>query len=399
MEEYPGRVDRRHPIGNVLDAIGDSVRIAHLVPTLHSDGPEIGLVDLAQAAPEVGIDLVVIALANTSDTSQVSALRRLGVPVDELGLAPWDPRAVPRLSRVLRDRRATLLHTHLPPADVAGAAAALRCRLPVVSTLHRVENQPADRVDRLKRTARILARQRFMSRTIAISQVQREWYRRISGSDANLVVVPNGVIDPGPVDEAVRERKRASLAVDPDGLLALNTAPMRRSHGHELLLDAIELLPDGNPLVLALAGDGPLRPWLESRVAASDELAARVQFVRRHDDPAGLLAASDVMLHTGRYGAAPTALLRAMAAGVPAIATRVGGVPEIVTSGTGILVPLSAGPIADALVTLGTDPVRRQQMGAAARARFLAEFEAVGWARRLTAVYESVLDRGASKAS
>jgi glycosyltransferase involved in cell wall biosynthesis len=306
---------------------------------------------------------------------------------------------VPRLSRVLRDRRATLLHTHLPPADVAGAAAALRCRLPVVSTLHRVENQPADRVDRLKRTARILARQRFMSRTIAISQVQREWYRRISGSDANLVVVPNGVIDPGPVDEAVRERKRASLAVDPDGLLALNTAPMRRSHGHELLLDAIELLPDGNPLVLALAGDGPLRPWLESRVAASDELAARVQFVRRHDDPAGLLAASDVMLHTGRYGAAPTALLRAMAAGVPAIATRVGGVPEIVTSGTGILVPLSAGPIADALVTLGTDPVRRQQMGAAARARFLAEFEAVGWARRLTAVYESVLDRGASKAS
>ena len=182
---------------------------------------------------------------------------------------------MPRLSRVLRDRQATLLHTHLPPADVAGAAAALRCRLPVVSTLHRVENQPADRVDRLKRTARILARQRFMSRTIAISQVQREWYRRISGSDANLVVVPNGVIDPGPVDEAVRERKRASLSVEQDGILALNTAPMRRSHGHELLLDAVELLPDGNPLVLALSGDGPLRPWLDFRVAASDELAAR----------------------------------------------------------------------------------------------------------------------------
>ena len=124
-----------------------------------------------------------------------------------------------------------------------------------------------------------------------------------------------------------------------------------------------------------------------------------MQFVRRRDDPTGLLAASDIVLHTGRYGAAPTALLRAIAAGVPAIATRVGGVPEIVTSGTGILVPLSAGPIADALVALGADPVRRQQMGAAARARFLAEFDAVGWARRLTAVYESVLDRGASKAS
>ena len=375
------------------------MRIAHLVPSLHPEGPEIGLIDLAQAAPEVGMDLVVIALASTSDTSQVSALRRLGVPVDELGLAPWDPRAVPRLSRVLRDRGATLLHTHLPPADVAGAAAALRCRLPVVSTLHRVENQPADRVDRFKRTARILARQRFMSRTIAISQVQREWYRRLSGSDANLVVVPNGVTDPGPIDAAARERRRAAFDVGPDGVLALTTAPMRRSQGHELLLDAIELLPDGNPLVFALAGDGPLRPWLESRVAASDVLAARVQFVRRHDDPAGLLAASDVVLHTARYGAAPTALLRAMAAGVPAIATRVGGVPEIVSAGTGILVPLSAGPIADALVALATDADRRHRMGVAAQARFRAEFEAVGWARRLSAVYESVLEPRASKAS
>ena len=377
------------------------MRIAHLVPTLHPDGPEIGLVDLARAAPQVEMDLVVVALASTSDTTQISALRRLGVPVDELGLAPWDPRAVPRLARVLRDRGVTLLHTHLPPADVVGAAAALRCRLPVVSTLHRVENQPADRIDRFKRTARILARQRFMSRTIAISQVQREWYRGLSGagSGQKLVVVPNGVTDPGPVDPAERQRRRTALGVGDGEVLAVSTAPMRRDQGHELLLEALESLPDGISLVVALAGDGPLRPWLESRVAASDELAARVQFVRRHDDPAGLLAASDVMLHTGRYGAAPTALLRAMAAGVPAIATRVGGVPEIVTSGTGILVPLSAGPIADALVTLGTDPVRRQQMGAAARARFLAEFEAVGWARRLTAVYGSVLDRGASKAS
>ena len=70
-----------------------------------------------------------------------------------------------------------LLHTHLPPADVVGAAAAVGSRLPVVSTLHRIENLPADRADRLKRSARILARQRFTARTIAISQVQLEWYR------------------------------------------------------------------------------------------------------------------------------------------------------------------------------------------------------------------------------
>ena len=375
------------------------MRIAHLVPTLHPDGPEIGLIDLARAAPQVGMDLLVVALASTSDTTQVSALRRLGVPVDELGLAPWDPRAVPRLARVLRDRGVTLLHTHLPPADVVGAAAALRCRLPVVSTLHRVENQPADRVDRLKRTARILARQRFMSRTIAISQVQREWYRRISGSDAKLVVVPNGVTDPGTPDPAVRNRRRAALGVGDDDVLALSTAPMRRSQGHELLLDAVELLADGTPLVVALAGDGPLRPWLESRVSASDELDARVRFVHRRDDPSGLLAAADIALHTGRSGAAPTALLRAMAAGIPAVATRGGGNPELVTPAPGGVVARRPGPIADALVGLATDADRRQRLGAAAQARFRAEFEAVGWATRLTEVYESVLVRRDSQAS
>lgn len=375
------------------------MRIAHLVPTLHPDAPEIGLVDLAEGASKVDMDLVVIALATTSDTTQVSALRRLGVPVEELGIAPWDPRAVPRLSRVLREQEVTLLHTHLPPADVAGAAAALRSRLPVVSTLHRIENEPADRVDRFKRTAKILARQRFMSRTIAISQLQREWYRRISGSDANLVLVPNGVVDPGPVDADVRARRRVELEVGTDGVLALSTAPMRRGHGHELLLDAVEMLPDGSPLVVALAGDGPLRPWLESRVSASAELDARVRFVHRHDDRSGLLGTADLVLHTGRYGAAPTALLRAMAAGRPVVATRVGGVPEIVIPGTGLLTALSAGAIADAMVALANDPARRQRMGVAARARFQAEYDAVSWARRLEAVYEPVLDRRRTKAS
>ncbi|MGI9003047.1 MAG: glycosyltransferase [Pseudonocardia sp.] len=368
------------------------MKIAHLVPTLHPGGPEIGLVDLAGAAREADLDLVVIALASTSDTTQVSALRRLDVPVAELGLAPWDPRAAARTARLLREREVQLVHTHLPPADVVGAAAALRNRVPAVSTLHRIENLPAERIDRVKRSAKILARQRFMARTIAISQVQREWYGRLSGSEKDLLVVPNGVVDRGLIDDAERKRRRLALDVGDGDVLAVSTAPMRRDQGHDLLLDALEELPDGVPLVVALAGDGPLRPWLESRVDSSDDLADRVRFVHRHQDPTGLLAAADLALHTSRSGAVPTALLRAMAAGVPAVATRVPGVPEIVTTATGVLVPLNSGRIADALVGLAEDADLRERLGAAARARFLANFEAVGWARRLRDVYESVLE-------
>lgn len=366
------------------------MKIAHLVPTLHPDGPEIGLVDLAVAAGRADLDLSVIALASTSETSQVSALRRAGVEVAELGLGPWDPRAVPQTAAALRELGARLVHTHLPPADVVGAAAALRNRIPAVSTLHRVGNEPADRLDRLRRTTRILARRRFVTRTLAISRVQREWYRSISGPDVDVEVVPNGVTDPGPVDPAVRARRRAALEVGEHEMLALVPVPMRRDQGHDILLDAVEQLPDELPLVVALAGDGPLRPWLESRVAA-DGLDGRVRFVHRHQELGELLAAADLVVHPARSGALPTALLRAMAAGRPVVATRVGGVPEIVTPDTGRLVRLDALAIADALAALTDDPDERSRLGAAARARFLAEYEAVHWARRLHTVYESAL--------
>ncbi len=373
------------------------MKIAHLVPTLHPNGPEIGLVDLASAAHEADLELVVIALAGTSDTTHVSALRRLGVPVVELGLARFDPRSVPRTAAQLRAHGAQLVHTHLPAADVVGAAAAVRNRIPAVSTLHHIENLPADRGDRLKRTARILARQRFMARTIAISQVQLEWYRGLSWCGRSLVVVPNGVADPGPSAPATRRARRAALDIDEHEVLVVSNAPMRRGEGHELLLDAVEALPDGLPLAVALAGDGPLRPWLESRVDRNNDLAGRVRFVHRHQDLAGLLAAADVVVHTARSGAAPTALLRAMAAGVPIVATRVGGVPEIVTPATGALVPLSAPALVDALVGLAEDGERRARMAAAARARFLTEYDAVGWARRLRGVYDDVLARTTSR--
>ena len=371
------------------------MKIAHLVPTLHPGGPEIGLVDLAAGVggigPDRGFEMLVVALAATSDTTQVSALRRLGVPVAELGVGPWDPRAVLRTAALLRERGVDLVHTHLPPADVVGAAAATRNRIPAVSTLHHVENDPADRGDRLKRSARILARQRFMSRTLAISRTQLQWYRALAGPDPTVVLEPNGVVDPGPADPLVRARRRAALEVEDGDVVVLAAEPMRREGGHALLFDALEALPDGVPIVVALAGDGPLRPWLEARADASDELGARVRFVHRAQAPAELLAAADLAVYSATTGALPTVLLRAMAAGLPVVATRVGGVPEIVTNGTGVLVPLSATALADALVRLADDDTTRKAMGAAARARYLSTYDATGWAARLHTVYADVL--------
>jgi glycosyltransferase involved in cell wall biosynthesis len=115
------------------------------------------------------------------------------------------------------------------------------------------------------------------------------------------------------------------------------------------------------------------------------------------DDVMELLDATDVLIHPSRTEAFPTALLEAMAARVPVVATAVGGIPEIVADDqTGLLVgaPPDAGRFADAVLTLAADADLRRRLGEAGRRRFEDEFTAERWAHRVRAQYDAVLDRG-----
>jgi glycosyltransferase involved in cell wall biosynthesis len=106
------------------------------------------------------------------------------------------------------------------------------------------------------------------------------------------------------------------------------------------------------------------------------------------------LDATDVLLHPSRSDTLPTAVIEAMACSVPVVATNVGGIGELVEHGsTGTLVtpPPTAAAFAAALAPLLGDPGRRRRAGAAARARFEAEFTADRWARRMREIYLSVL--------
>jgi glycosyltransferase involved in cell wall biosynthesis len=379
---------------------GRLVKVAHLVTSFAGD-PSLGedpgdeLVDLAAVSRDTAVEPVVVVLGSAGDRWAVTRLRRLGVPVVELGLAPWDPRAVPQTIRALREHGVELAHTHGRNADVVGALAARRLGVPMVSTLYTVENLPANAADRLGRTAKILLRRRVAARTVAISHLQRERYRRFSGTDRGLVVVPNGVLDPVPLQATERERVRRARAVEPAGLLAVSAAPMRRGQGQDLLLDAVASVPASVPLTVVLVGDGPLRPYLVSRVEADDVLRARVRFEphAQHDDAREIIGAADLFLHTTRSAALPRPLLRAAGLGVPAVASHVGGVPEIVNRATGLLVSLNAHAIADAVVRLGSDDDLRSRLAAGARRQFLANFEALGWAVRLRGVYDEALAR------
>ena len=119
------------------------LKVAHIIHSLGPGGAEHVLVDLAGAASSAALDLLVVALSPVPDAVHAHDLRRLGVPVVELGLGRWDLRAVPRTVSLLREHGVEIVHTHLKHADLVGSLAAARLGIPAVSTLHLIESAPA----------------------------------------------------------------------------------------------------------------------------------------------------------------------------------------------------------------------------------------------------------------
>jgi glycosyltransferase involved in cell wall biosynthesis len=204
-----------------------------------------------------------------------------------------------------------------------------------------------------------------------------------------VVTIHNGVAAPAP--RRPRAEVRAELGLADVDLAVMIIGVLRAGKGHAQAIDALELVAEQTPRArLVIVGDGPTRDTVE---AAARGLGERVVLTGWRDDVPDLLAAADVLLHPTSADAFPTALLEAMAASLPIVATAVGGIPEIVDDGaTGVLVPPPPRPdaLAAALRPLLADVTLRAAMSRRARAEFERRFTAERWAHRLRALYDEV---------
>jgi len=183
--------------------------------------------------------------------------------------------------------------------------------------------------------------------------------------------------------------------------VVLGTArTLDRTYGLDLLLEALALLDPaaaeraGNPLSLWIAGDGPERAALQ-RQASRLGITPHVQFLGElsHDRIPAFLWGLDLFVNPSRAESFGVAALEAAASGLPVVASRVGGLPEIVVDGeTGLLVP-PADPVAlaEALAALIREPERRWALGKAARARTVARYDWRACAGAMERLYEAVL--------
>jgi glycosyltransferase involved in cell wall biosynthesis len=182
---------------------------------------------------------------------------------------------------------------------------------------------------------------------------------------------------------------RAALDLEADAPVALCLARLSPEKDVGNFLEAAALLPEAGARFL-VAGDGPLLPTLRHQIAFLG-LEGRATLLGRRDGVPTLLAAADLLCLPSREEGLSLAALEAMAAGLPLVATRVGGLPEAVEDGkTGLLVPpRDPSALAGALARLLTDPARARAMGAAGRARAAACFTRDRMLQATHAVYEA----------
>jgi glycosyltransferase involved in cell wall biosynthesis len=297
-----------------------------------------------------------------------------GIEVLSLGRRPgFHPSLGYRLARIARERRADVLHCHHYSPFVYGQIAALAASpLRVVFTEHgRLSDAAPSRKRRLVNP--MLGR--LAEGIYAVSDDLRR-HMVAEGFPAERVAVIRNGIDPGTAPApADRDRARRLLGLAPDAFTIGTVARFDPVKDLTTLLDAFIALRAAVPRAqLVLIGDGPDRQRLE-RHACDAGVAQAVHFGGYRGDARRLLPGLDVYVNSSITEGISLTILEAMAAGLPVVATAVGGTPEVVSNGTGLLVPArSAGALAAALGTLARHPEGRQALGAAGRARLQREF-------------------------
>jgi glycosyltransferase involved in cell wall biosynthesis len=381
-----------------------TLRVLHLTVGFEPGGRRDAILTLARAS--TGADLV----------SSLAVLR--GLPSD---LEPWQAdfeetrllgftgrpslRQLFELRRWIRTRQYDILHTH----DAASQYVASMLRFigyapQALMTFHRTsEADSAGWRNGFRNALTVPA----LSAVLTASTERRgfflqSWLPRRPAVDVVPLGVDLGRFHPDP---AAARAVRADLGLTGGRPLIAAVGHFGEVKGIDLAIAAVvaaaERLPDHSPHLVILGTGDPERVEFIRRLAAAAP-PGLISVLGQRPDPERFLAAADLLLHTPRNEAFGLVLIQAMASGIPVVATRVGGIPDIVVDGeVGLLAP-AEDPVAaaDQVVRLIRDPALRHRLAAAALSRARSQYDAALFAERHRAVYSRILaDRGVRRGS
>lgn len=364
--------------------MSDTISALHVLAPMREGGLERVVTMLS--AGRKGKSVHVAAVLEPSEAAGhpfVTRLEALGVPVIPIVVGARSYlNEYRQLTGLIARLHPGIVHTHGYRSDVIGAAAARANRVPTVSTVHGFTGGG------LRNRVYELVQSRALRRADAVIAVSAPLVGRLAQAGVRrerIHCVPNGF---AVTDETVaRSAARRQLGINDEALVVGWVGRLSREKGPDVMLDAlVECDPSWR---LSIIGEGPELDQL-TRQAAELGIAERILWHGAVAGAGSLLTAFDALVLSSRTEGTPITLLEAMNARVPIVATRVGGIPDVVTSAHAILVaPEQPMAIAAALAKLQLEPSAAARRSEEARKRLLQSYSSAAWLDAVDAVYRA----------
>jgi L-malate glycosyltransferase len=363
-------------------------RVLYLAHTLAVGGAEEMVLNLVRYLPE-RFEPIVMCIDQPGPIG--AEVANTGTTVLSLGLQPGLRRPIDllRLQHAIGACAPAIVHTFLLTASLYGRFAAMLARVPVIIG---TEVNIYERKQPLHRAAEAWL-MRHTDVVVASAESVRDYYVDQIGADRDKVEVIYNAVDWSQLNMTMsRDAVRAALGVPAGAPAAAIIARLTEQKAHRVLFDALASRADLAPLHLVVVGDGDLRDDLQRRVEQLG-LTSRVHFTGARRDLGNILGAADMFVMPSLWEGLPLSMVLAMGAGLPVIASRVAGIPEIVRDRvTGLLVdPGNAPQLAGAMAELTTDAPLGVRLGAAARDFVRPRFGTDGYIASITALYDRLL--------
>jgi glycosyltransferase involved in cell wall biosynthesis len=367
--------------------------VLHVLAPMREGGLErvVTMMSLGQRADFVHV-AAIIEPSLADGHPFVEQLEALGVPITRVVVGARSYlREYRLLSALIARLEPRVVHTHGYRADVVGGAVARARRVPTVSTVHGFTG--GGRRNRLYEWVQSVA----LKRSDAVIAVSAPLVTRLAEDGVphdKIHCIPNGFAPV--VDTITRAAARRVLSLRDDVLVVGWVGRLSKEKGADVMLDALaESAPRWH---LSIIGEGDEFDDLRQQAAAL-RITDRVAWHGSLPNAGSLLTAFDAFVLSSRTEGTPITLLEAMHAGVPIVATRVGGVPDVIGSSHAILVP-SEQPrmIAAALSEVANEPLAAAHRTILARERLLQSFGSVEWLDAIRAVYQGACANAAKRA-
>lgn len=364
------------------------MKIAHLVDSLSWGGAQTLLLTFVKTARYFNVEPVILGVKPDKSNSPLPKIleeagaRVVVFPFKKL----YDPRAVPCLVKFFRSEGIEIVQTHLSHANIYGCVAGKLAGVPSVATLHNTRARSRGRSG-IRSNIEEYCLRRGANRVIAVGQNVAEAFSNIV-EDKRIDIIPNAVTSGLKITAEERQALRKELAGNVDGPILLAVGRLTAQKAYHNMLHAFAVLIKKHPkAVLVIVGRGDLDSELKQLVNSLG-ISDRVVFTGPRSDVRRLLSAGDVFLNSSLWEGLSIAMLEAMAAGLPIVATKVGDAEKLLSSGGGILVKVEdEQAFTNAIDYLLSNPEERITMGNAAQEFVEENYLAHAWFEKLLKTY------------